>query len=244
MNDSSTVEAGTGTTPQPSERPRAEAPIQGGGLSTRADTKPKLRGWLHLGMSPIIFIVGLAFTTFAPDLTARVGAAVYTLAAVQLFGTSAVYHRGNWSDRTNAIFRRIDHSNIFVFIAGTYTPLTLALLDGSSRWALLILIWSIAVLGVLFRVTWLSAPRWLYTLLYVAMGWAAVGWLNQFWAEGGPAVVLLLLGGGLVYSVGALAYGTKRPQLSPTWFGFHEVFHACTIIAAVLHAVAIGLAIF
>ena len=213
-------------------------------IEAAATSKPKLRGWLHLGMSPIIFIAGLAFTTFAPELIGRIGAAVYTLAAVQLFGTSAAYHRGNWSDHANAIFRRIDHSNIFVFIAGTYTPLTLALLEGNSRWTLLILIWSIAVLGVVFRTTWLSAPRWLYTLLYVGMGWAAVGWLGQFWANGGPAVVILMMTGGLVYTLGAVAYGTKKPQLSPTWFGFHEVFHACTIIAAVLHAVAIGLAIF
>lgn len=223
----------------------AETPIDSYPTAPNASgIKPKLRGWLHLGMSPFIFLTGLAFTAFAPELSGRIGAAVYTLAAVQLFGTSAAYHRGNWSDKANAVFRRIDHSNIFVFIAGTYTPLTLTLLEGQSRWTLLILIWSIAVLGVVFRTTWLTAPRWLYTLLYVAMGWAAVGWLDQFWANGGPAVVVLLLLGGLVYSLGAVAYATKRPRLSPTWFGFHEVFHACTIIAAVLHAVAIGLALF
>lgn len=229
------------TEPASAAQPSAEAPIREQPANTR---KPKLRGWLHLGMSPIIFIVGLAFTTFAPDLTSRIGAAIYTLAAVQLFGTSAAYHRGNWSDRANAIFRRVDHSNIFVFIAGTYTPLTLTMLEGTSRWSLLILIWSIALLGVGFRVLWLSAPRWLYTLLYVGMGWAAVGWLGQFWATGGPAVVLLIMAGGLVYTLGAVAYGLKRPNFSPGWFGFHEVFHACTIIAAVLHAIAIGLAIF
>lgn len=206
--------------------------------------KPRLRGWLHLGMAPVMFITGLIFTVFAPTLDMRIGCGVYTLAAVQLFGTSAVYHRGNWSERALGLFRRVDHSNIFIFIAGTYTPLAMTLLSGASRWSLLILIWSIAVLGVVFRITWLSAPRWLYTFLYVAMGWAAVGWLNQFWATGGPAVVLLLLAGGLVYSLGAVAYATKRPVLSPTWFGFHEVFHSCTIIAAVLHAISIGLAIF
>ncbi len=206
--------------------------------------KPRLRGWLHLGMAPIAFIVGLVFTVFAPTLTGRIGCGVYTLAAVQLFATSAAYHRGTWSARANAIFRRIDHSNIFVFIAGTYTPLTLSLLEGRARWSLLILIWSIAVLGVAFRIVWLSAPRWLYTFLYVAMGWAAVGWLGQFWAAGGPAIVALIIAGGLVYSLGAAAYATKRPQLSPTWFGFHEVFHACTIVAALLHTVAIGLAVF
>ncbi|WP_353081293.1 PAQR family membrane homeostasis protein TrhA [Tessaracoccus lapidicaptus] len=207
-------------------------------------SKPRLRGWLHLGMAPIAFIVGLVFTVFAPTLTGRIGCGVYTLAAVQLFATSAAYHRGTWSARANALFRRIDHSNIFVFIAGTYTPLTLSLLEGRARWSLLILIWSIAVLGVAFRIVWLSAPRWLYTFLYVAMGWAAVGWLGQFWAAGGPAIVALIIAGGLVYSLGAAAYATKRPQLSPTWFGFHEVFHACTIVAALLHTVAIGLAVF
>lgn len=209
-----------------------------------SSAKPKLRGWLHLGMAPVAFIIGLVYTVFAPTLTARIGCGIYTLAAVQLFGTSAAYHRGTWSARTNALFRRIDHSNIFVFIAGTYTPLALTLLEGRSRWTLLILIWSIALLGVLFRILWLGAPRWLYTFLYVAMGWAALGWLGQFWEAGGPAVVLLIMAGGLVYSLGAVAYATKKPQLSPTWFGFHEVFHACTIIAALLHAIAIGLAVF
>ena len=218
-----------------------EAPAE---ALTEPMEKPKLRGWLHLGMAPVVLIVGLVFTIFSPTLIGRIGCGVYTLAAVQLFGTSAAYHRGTWSERLNSIFRRIDHSNIFVFIAGTYTPLTLTLLEGNSRWVLLILIWSIAVLGVIFRTTWLSAPRWLYTLLYVGMGWAAVGWLGQFWANGGPAVVILIMLGGLVYTLGAVAYGTKRPRLSPKWFGFHEVFHACTIIAAILHAVAIGLAVF
>ncbi|MHA6511063.1 PAQR family membrane homeostasis protein TrhA [Tessaracoccus sp. Z1128] len=219
----------------------AEPPFQ---ATHAATTKPKLRGWLHLGMAPVAFLIGLTFTVFAPTLTARIGCGIYTLAAVQLFGTSAAYHRGTWSSRTNALFRRIDHSNIFVFIAGTYTPLALTLLEGSSRVTLLALIWSVALLGVLFRILWLGAPRWLYTFLYVAMGWAAMGWLAQLWASGGPAVVLLVLAGGLVYSLGAVAYATKRPQLSPAWFGFHEVFHACTIIAALLHAVAIGLAVF
>lgn len=218
----------------------AEPPFQDDDLPR----KPKLRGWLHLGMAPAMFILGLVFTIFAPTLPGRIGCGIYTLSAVQLFGTSAAYHRGNWSERANAVFRRIDHSNIFVFIAGTYTPLTLTLLNGWSRWSLLILIWSIAALGIVFRTAWLGAPRWLYTLLYVAMGWAALGWLAQFWASGGPGVVILLLLGGLVYSLGAVAYGTKRPRLSPRWFGFHEVFHSCTVIAAALHAIAIGLAVF
>lgn len=206
--------------------------------------KPLMRGWLHLGFAPALLIAGLVLTALAPTLPGRIGCAVWTLSGVQLFGTSAAYHRGNWNEPTKAVFRRLDHSNIFVFIAGTYTPLTLTLLGVGSQWVLLGLIWGIAAFGIIFRVCWVGAPRWLYTLLYVAMGWAALGWLGEFWTAGGPAVVLLMLAGGLVYSLGALAYGTRRPRLNPRLFGFHEVFHACTIAAAVCHGVAIGLAVF
>lgn len=221
------------TTSLPSPEPAIDPP-----------DKPIMRGWLHLGFAPVALIVGVIFTALAPTLLGRVGCGVYTLAAVQLFGTSAAYHRGNWSTPTLALFRRIDHSNIFIFIAGTYTPLALVMLDGRARVALLVLIWSIAVLGVTFRVLWLGAPRWLYTLLYVAMGWAAIGWMPQFWNNGGPAVVALVLAGGLIYSLGALAYGTKRPNISQKWFGFHEVFHSATILAAICHLIAIGIAVF
>ncbi|MDU7360737.1 MAG: hemolysin III family protein [Propionibacteriaceae bacterium] len=206
--------------------------------------KPVMRGWLHLGMTPIILICGLVLTALAPALEVRLGCALYTLTAVQLFGTSAVYHRGNWKQKTLAVFRRMDHSNIFVFIAGTYTPLAVALLEGTSMWSLLALIWGLAIAGVAFRMLWLDAPRALYTILYVAMGWAAVGWLPQLWAAGGPAVVALIVAGGVVYSLGAVAYGTKRPKISPKWFGFHEVFHSATILAAICHNVAIWLAVF
>ncbi len=206
--------------------------------------KPLMRGWLHLGFVPAILVAGLVLTAVAPTLEGRIGVAVWTLCGVQLFGTSAAYHRGSWRPSTLAVFRRIDHSNIFIFIAGTYTPLTLTLLDGTSQWALLTLIWGLGIAGMVFRTCWPGAPRWLYTLLYVAMGWAALGWLGQFWSAGGPAVVTLIVIGGLIYSLGAIAYGTQRPRLSPRYFGFHEVFHACTIAAAICHAVAIGLALF
>lgn len=206
--------------------------------------KPLMRGWLHLGMAPVIFIAGLLLTALAPELSTRLASAVYTLSAVVLFGTSAAYHRGNWAPNTLAVFRRLDHSNIFVFIAGTYTPLAVGLLHGASRWTLLTIIWTVAVLGVLFRMLWLSAPRWLYTVLYVGMGWVALGWLPQLWSAGGPTVVLLVIAGGIIYSLGAAAYATKRPQLSPRWFGFHEIFHTATILAAVCHLVAIWLAVF
>lgn len=213
-------------------------------LTESTPAKPVLRGWLHAGMAPAVFVAGLVLVIFAPTLSGRIGGGVYLLAAMMLFGTSAAYHRGNWSPATLAVFRRVDHSNIFIFIAGTYTPLCLMMLDGSSRTTLLVLVWSIAVAGVVFRVLWLSAPRWLYSMLYVAMGWVALWWLPAFWATGGPAVVILVLAGGVVYSAGAVAYALKRPNPIPGWFGFHEVFHACTVVAAICHFVAICLVTF
>ena len=209
-----------------------------------AEMKPILRGWLHTGMTPLVFFAGLVLVVFGPSLTSRIGGAVYLICALMLFGTSATYHRGHWSEKVVTVFRRWDHANIYLFIAGTYTPLTLNLLHGTSRVVLLSLIWGCAAAGVAFRMLWLSAPRLLYTALYVVMGWAAVGWLGEFWHAGGPAAVILILVGGVIYSVGAVVYGFKRPNPSPRWFGFHEIFHACTVAAAICHYIAIALVTF
>ena len=209
---------------------------------TQLSIKPRLRGWFHLGMTPVIQLAGLILLVAAPTTLGRLGVAIYLVAATILFGTSAMYHRGTWSGRTGRVLRRLDHANIFIFIAGTYTPLTLMLLQGSDRVILLSVIWAVAALGVTFKMVWMSAPRWLYTLLYVAMGWAAVGWLGQFWATGGPWVVALIAAGGIAYTLGALVYARKVPNPSPTWFGFHEIFHAATVIAAACHFAAIALA--
>ncbi len=208
-----------------------------------APLKPKLRGWLHAGMWPILQLAGLALLVAAPTMVGRAGVAIYLVGASVLFGTSAVYHRGTWSERVGGVLRRLDHANIFLFIAGTYTPLSLMLLEGNDRVVLLALIWSVAAAGIVFKMLWMAAPRWLYTLLYLVMGWAAVGWLPQFWTAGGPLIVALIALGGLVYTAGAVVYALKRPDPFPTWFGFHEIFHACTIVAALSHFAAITLAV-
>jgi hemolysin III len=135
----------------------------------------------------------------------------------------------------------MDHANIYVFIAATYTPLALILLDGPPRVTLLSLVWSAAIGGLCFRLFWLSAPRWLYTVLYIVMGWAALGWLTAFYHAAGPAVVLLIIAGGVCYTLGAVVYGRKRPNPSPAWFGFHEIFHAATIAGFVCHYIAISM---
>lgn len=194
-------------------------------------------------MAPIIQAAGLVLLIVTPSVLGRLGVGIYLVTASILFGMSAVYHRGTWSDRAAAVLRRVDHANIFIFIAGTYTPLALMLLSPKPATVLLGLVWGIAAAGIAFKLLWMSAPRWLYTGLYLAMGWVAVGWLVPFWRTGGPLVVMLLAAGGLVYSAGALIYARKLPNPSPTWFGFHEIFHACTIVAAGLHFAAITLTV-
>lgn len=206
------------------------------------EMKPKLRGWLHFGMTPLAVAAGIVLIALAPTALGKVGGAVFLAASLLLFGTSGLYHRFYWDVRGEGVLRRLDHANIFVFIAATYTPMALMLLHGASRIALLAIAWTAAVVGLLFRVLWLSAPRWLYTVLYLAMGWAALGWLRDFWTNGGPAVFWLIIAGGLLYSAGAVVYALKRPNPSPRWFGFHEIFHTATIGAFVCHYTAISIA--
>ena len=203
--------------------------------------KPKLRGWLHVGTAPLALAAGIVLIVLAPTAAGVIGGSVFLAASVLLFGTSGLYHRFYWGRRAEAVLRRMDHANIYLFIAATYTPLALLLLHGGSRVALLVMIWTSALGGLLFRMFWLSAPRWLYTTLYLVMAWAAVGWMGAFYRTGGAAVVTLILVGGLCYTGGAIVYGRKRPDPSPRWFGFHEIFHACTIAGFVCHYIAISL---
>jgi hemolysin III len=206
--------------------------------------KPKLRGWLHAGTFPLATAGGIVLVALAPTPKARLAAAVYTLTAVLLFGVSAAYHRGRWGPRAHGVLKRLDHSNIFLIIAGTYTPFAALLLEDDGGTALLWIVWVGAVLGVAFRVLWVNAPRWLYTPVYLALGWVAVFYLPAIWRNGGAAVVVLLAVGGLCYSVGGVVYAAKRPDPSPRWFGFHEVFHAFTLAAFVLHYIAVSFVVY
>ncbi len=208
------------------------------------DSRPRLRGWLHFGFAPVALIAGIVFLIINPSIAMRVTGGIYTLTAVNLFGVSAAYHLGNWSYKVGRVFQKLDHNNIFIFIAGTATPLTIAVLPARSAAILLSLIWGCAVVGVILQFAWPQAPRWISTGFYILMGWAAVWWLPSFWTLGGPAVVVWLLVGGLFYTVGAVCYALKRPNPSPSWFGFHEIFHTCTILGAVSHYIAILCAIF
>lgn len=206
--------------------------------------KPRLRGWLHLGMAPVSFIAAVVLIVLAPNERARIGAVVFGLSSVLLFTTSAVYHRGRWTPKVAAVLKRWDHSNIFLIIAGTYTPFALTLLPRDQAFTLLAIVWTGALAGVLFRIFWVGAPRWLYVPVYVALGWVAVFYFGPLLEAGGIAVVTLIAAGGLLYTLGAVVYGTKRPDPSPRWFGFHEVFHAFTVLAFAAHYVAASLAIY
>jgi hemolysin III len=205
------------------------------------EVKPRLRGWLHAVTSPLTVAAGIVLIALSPDAVTRIGSTVFTVTAVLLFTVSAVYHRGTWSPRTWAFLRRFDHANIFLLIAGSYTPFTLLLLEGSTRTLLLSVVWGGAGLGVLFRVFWPDAPRWLYTPIYIGLGWAAVFFADEF-AGAGPAVLSLVVAGGLLYTAGGIVYGLKRPNPSPQWFGFHEVFHALTVAAFITHYVGVSIA--
>jgi hemolysin III len=205
------------------------------------ELKPKLRGWLHAAIAPLAFFSFLVLLVLADSVRVRAGAAVFMFSAVLLFGVSAVYHTGRWSERAKAIWRRFDHANIFILIAGSYTPFALLLLTPKHATFMLSLVWGGALLGVLFRIFWVGAPRWLYVPLYLALGWAAVIYLPEFVREAPTDVFVLIVVGGGLYSVGALVYGFKWPNPSPRWFGFHEVFHTLTIAAFVVHYIGISL---
>ncbi|MCM0622008.1 PAQR family membrane homeostasis protein TrhA [Nocardioides bruguierae] len=215
----------------------------------KAEIKPRLRGWQHLVVAPLTLAAGIVLIALSPDTVTKVGSAVFTGSALILFTVSAIYHTGTWSPKVWAFLRRFDHSNIFVLIAGTYTPFALILLDGLQQTVLLSVVWSGAILGVGFRVFWSHAPRWLYTPIYIALGWAAVFFLPGF-LDGavslglgiGIAVFVLICTGGALYTIGGVVYGVKRPNPSPRWFGFHEVFHSFTVLAFVTHYVGVSMA--
>lgn len=204
--------------------------------------KPLLRGWIHAGMAPLVAAASVVLVVLSPTTPARVSNLVFGASAVLLFGTSAVYHRGRWSPRVAGILRRMDHTNIFLIIAGTYTPLSVLLLDWPTKRNLLVIVWSGALAGLLMRVFWLGAPRWLYVPIYVALGWVAVWFLPEFAAAGGMGVLWLVIAGGIAYTLGAVAYGLKRPNPSPRWFGFHEIFHTLTVVGFTCHLVAVSIA--
>lgn len=205
--------------------------------------KPYLRGWIHLITAPLSLAASIVLLALAPTAGTKWASAVYLAASLILFGVSATYHLAYWAPGWEQFWRRLDHSNIFLLIAGTYTPLSVSLLEYTQARNILLIVWIGAVLGILINLFWPAAPRWLGTFIYVALGWVAIAYLPALWAAGGPAIVWLLIAGGLLYTIGAVFYALKWPNPSPKWFGFHEMFHACTVLAWACHCVAVYLAV-
>jgi hemolysin III len=212
--------------------------------------KPRLRGWLHVYAFFVAAVAGVVLTTLAATSTTRTGAApavscaIYSITVCALFGTSALYHRRVWSARGYTIMRRLDHSMIFIFIAGTYTPFSVLLLSRTLATMLLAVVWGGAALGVGLKMIYPHAPRWLSAPLYVVLGWVAIAVLPDLLRSGGVAAFVLLVAGGVGYTLGAVSYALRRPNPWPGVFGHHEVFHACTLLAAACHHIAIYLALF
>jgi hemolysin III len=196
--------------------------------------KPTWRGWIHAGTFPVAIVVGIVLIVVADGTAAKWSAAVFMTTSLLLFGNSALYHRFDWGPRTLAVLKRIDHANIMLLIAGTYTPLAVLALPPSKSVLLLSLVWGGALVGILFRVFWINAPRWLYVALYLALGWAAVMYIGDLLAAN-VAMMVLVIVGGLLYTAGAIVYAMKRPNPWPGVFGFHEIFHVCTVLAFLCH---------
>lgn len=204
--------------------------------------KPKWRGWIHTVTAPLALAAGIVLVVLAPTADRKITSAIYAATGVLLFGVSAVYHRGNWSPAVKLVLKRLDHTNIMLVIAGSYTPLAWTLLDRGQAVLLLWIIWSGAILGVLFRLLWTNAPRWLYVPVYIALGCGALFYLPQFFQASAPAAALICVGG-VLYITGAVFYALKKPNFSYHHFGFHELFHAFTVFAFAAHFSAIAIAV-
>jgi len=204
------------------------------------DVKPTWRGWIHAGTFPVTIAAGIVLLIIADGPAAKWSSAVFVLSSMLLFGNSALYHRFNWKPLTRIILKRIDHANIFLLIAGSYTPITVLALPPEKSTLLLTIVWSGAILGIAFRVFWIHAPRWLYVPLYLLLGYGALIFIADFFTANATMMTLILVGG-LCYTVGAVIYALKKPNPIPGVFGFHEIFHTLTVVAFLCHFVAITL---
>jgi hemolysin III len=202
------------------------------------EKKPTWRGWIHAGTFPLTVAAGIVLICLAQGAPAKWASAVFMLTSMMLFGISALYHRFNWSPKTKVMLKRFDHANIFLLIAGTYTPLAVNALPPDKGMLLLTLVWIGAGLGIIFRVFWVHAPRWLYVALYILLGWAAMMYIVDL-VQANVATMVLVVVGGLAYTVGAIIYGMKKPNPIPGVFGFHEIFHTLTVLAFLCHWTAI-----
>lgn len=206
-----------------------------------AAVKPKLRGVSHEWAFFISLGFGAALIILAKTPKATLAVAIYAVSLSALFGTSALYHRVNWTrPRVRLWMRRLDHSMIFFLIAGTYTPFALLVLHGPLAEAILAVVWIGAIAGAIVEMVWIHHPKWVAALIYLSLGWVAVAAFPELWSQMGVAGTLLVAVGGLLYTAGAVVYATQRPNPNPAIFGYHEVFHLFVIAAAIAHFSAVA----
>ena len=210
-------------------------------MTSIAATRPRLRGVIHHYAFFLSLLAGGVLIALAPTPKALVGAGVYAASLSALLGTSALYHRVTWSPPTRRLIGRLDHSAISLLIAGTYTPFGMLALSGTRAALLLLPIWIAAFAGIALHLVWYDAPKWLSALAYVAIGWLGVLAMPGLVEQLGWTPTLLLLAGGIVYSLGALVYALRRPDPVPHVFGYHEVFHSLVVVAALAHYAAVAL---
>ena len=204
-------------------------------IATDAPLKPRWRGVLHQYAFYVSLVLGSALIILAPSGKARLAATIYAISVSGLLGTSALYHRVTWRPKVRAWMRRLDHSMIFVLIAGTYTPFALLVLHGTLASAILIVVWAGALGGIVLNLLWIRAPKWLTAAVYVSLGWVAVVAMPELASELGALGVSLIMLGGLFYTAGAIIYAAGRPNPAPAVFGYHEIFHALVVAAALAH---------
>ena len=210
-------------------------------LVDMAPVKPRLRGVFHQWAFFVALVAGVVLVIAAPDGRATFAATIYATSVVAMFGASALYHRIDWrSLGARRWMRRLDHSMIFVLIAGTYTPFALLVLNGGLARAVLIAVWGGALLGIALKMFWPDTPKWLTATVYVTLGWVAVIAFPELASELGITGMGLVAGGGILYTVGAVVYALRRPDPAPAVFGYHEIFHVLVIAAAALQYVAVA----
>lgn len=212
-------------------------------MTTPVQAPPKLRGWFHLGATPAVIIASLVLFILSKS-SLKFSVALYSITAIMLFSVSAIYHRVPWSPTKKLMWRRWDHANINLLIAGSYIPFAVTLLEGRERVTLLTVVWIGALAGVALRVFWVGAPRWLYVANYLLLGWVAIVYTPQLYREGGLWVLLPIIIGGLLYSVGAIFYALKKPGRYAKYFGFHELFHIFVLAAWISQYIAVSVAIY
>jgi hemolysin III len=233
------AQTGTIATPQPTTLTQH---------TTQPHLRPKARGWIHLVSAVVALAAGAALISVSwplAGLKAGLATFVYTISVVGMFTVSGIYHRITWkSVPTRTRMKRLDHSMIFLLIAGTYTPFAVLAMPHDAGMLVLTIVWSGAIAGVLLKMFWPTAPRWVGVPLYLLLGWVAAFYIAAILHMAGVAAMVLLAVGGILYSVGGILYALKWPDPWPTTFGYHEFFHVCTVVAAICHYIAVWLAVF